>query len=152
MAFIDFFYAYGSDDARFSGTHWIYNVHAPVGFGAPNRHEDVAVVQTLLSGLARGVTGMRPMVIDGKFGPETHKQLLVYQKYVASQGARVVVDGRVDRARGESGSISHCRYSIRYLNEGAHQMCPEYFPALEVPAPNSLPPVLWAVRQRGVTD
>ena len=153
MAFIDFFYGgQAQDGAQFNGDSWIYNLHFAVGPGAPNQHEDVATVQTLLSAAAPTCGGMHAVQIDGRFGPDTQSQILAFQRYCKAKGAPIAVDGRIDRARGNYASVSHTRYTIRYLNDAAYQAHPDYFPKLDDAIPMGMPATLWRVRARGVTD
>lgn len=88
------------------------NVEHAVGRGAPNRRDDVKLVQYLLNAI-----GYR-LVPDGFCGPKTQRAIQEFQEKMRASGTRTVPDGRVDRARGEQafGAISNTVYAIVELN------------------------------------
>ena len=129
---------------------WFYNVSFAVGPNAPNTAEDVRLVQTMLTELGTYLPIFpRGLAVDGRFGPETESHILAAQKLFKQMGLPVVADGRVDRARGIFGSISHSIYTIVQLNLLLRTWHPEYFPALDGIA-HGLPPVLSQIKRRGV--
>jgi hypothetical protein len=114
---------------------FFYNVSLAVGpkDTAPNRRDDVLLVQYLLKGIAERskdetlpfsngwvppptVTG-KPFQVDGVVGRDTAVWIQSYQDAVAKAGPSMIsADGRVDRALGVISSISHTVYTILYLN------------------------------------
>jgi peptidoglycan hydrolase-like protein with peptidoglycan-binding domain len=129
---------------------WFYNVSFAVGPSAPNIAEDVRLVQTMLAKLGTSLPiSTQGLVADGRFGPETESHILAAQKLFRQMGLPVVADGRVDRARGLFGSISHSIYTIVQLNLLLRSLHPEYFPPLDGIG-YGLPPVLSQIKRRGV--
>jgi hypothetical protein len=99
---------------------FIYNVTMAVGppGTAPNRRDDVMLVQYLLTTLVRVGLWVPPTLskrfhVDGRMGTDTAAWIEDYQltKY------RVLTrDGRVDRALGVNTSNTHRYYTIIHLN------------------------------------
>src|SRR2546423_12319515 len=148
MAFIEVFWGcrgagFVGSPKRGSGSTWHYNVSMAVGPGAPNANEDVTLVQTMLAKVHL-FPGFRPdLLVDGRFGQETHTQILAFQKFYKSMGLPISTDGRVDRAQGAVGLVSHTIYTIFLLNQLLHGSHPEYYPDLDTEKHTSMPPVLW---------
>jgi hypothetical protein len=99
---------------------FFYNVTMAVGppGSAPNRPDDVMLVQYLLKILARvGLwvppTLSKPFPVDGKMGPDTVAWIKDYQLI---KHRVVVQDGRIDRALGVNASIAHQVYTIIFMN------------------------------------
>jgi hypothetical protein len=128
-----------------------YNVSMAVGPGCPNMREDVMLVQFLLALLYADPTLTRPspdkLKVDGVFGPITEKWILGYQRDAVRHGLAVKVDGRVDRALGLEGSISHTIYTILSLTASVYRRQPFLFKALGAIA-EYMPPFLMAIRRR----
>jgi hypothetical protein len=99
---------------------FIYNVTMAVGppGTAPNRPDDVMLVQYLLKTLVRvGLwvppTLSKPFPADGRMGPDTAAWIKDYQ---LTKHRFVVQDGRIDRALGVNASLAHRVYTIIILN------------------------------------
>jgi hypothetical protein len=101
-----------------------YTVHAAVGPGAPNRRDDVLLVQYLLRECFKskkftaapfpgGVVG-----VDGVAGQQTFAAIRHFQSVGKSQGQNMVQDGRVDPPATDTtvSSISQTVYTILNLN------------------------------------
>jgi hypothetical protein len=121
---------------------FFYNVTQAVGpLGtAPNRRDDVMLVQYLLTSIVGTVVmaggrktwippgSDRRLTVDGRMGPDTAAWIKSYQDGLS---AIVSKDGRVDRALGANASIAHVRYTILALNHHFLNAEPEKFRALE---------------------
>ena len=100
-----------------------YNVTMAVGpLGtAPNRRDDVMLVQYLLTNLEGTIDIRLPrgtakrLHVNGRMGPDTAAWIKAYQD---SLNDKISKDGRVDRALGYAGSISGRMYTILFLNSG----------------------------------
>jgi hypothetical protein len=122
-----------------------YNVTMAVGpvGTAPNRRDDVLLVQYLLTNIVGTVDNWVPpksakrLHVNGRMGSDTAAWIKSYQDSLDDQIAK---DGRVDRALGAAGSISHTRYTILFLNHHFQNAQPKKFEALEddVEAPAEL--------------
>lgn len=94
----------GNDQAQ----HKFYNVNMAVGKSAPNRKDDVMLVQYMLKRIyEKPVYKNRTlskqqgvMVVDGLCGPITMQWIGRFQLDNRSYAGRGVVDRRVDRAEG----------------------------------------------------
>lgn len=102
-----------------------YNVDNAVGPGCPNQRTDVMLVQFFLHEIYNHPSQMqnRPpgpdIGISGNFDATTAQWILHFQNHVKRVGLRVLVDGRVDHARGEQlsrSSISQTQYTITHMN------------------------------------
>ena len=105
-----------------NATHldFIYNVTMAVGppGTAPNRPDDVMLVQYLLKTIVRvGLwvppTLSKPFPADGRMGPDTAAWI---QDYQLTKHRVAVQDGRIDRALGVNASLAHRVYTIIFLN------------------------------------
>lgn len=101
-------------------TPMFYNVSFAVGPGAPNRRDDVELVQFFIKRIMQGDRRIpRPskaLKIDGIFGPITESYIVAIQQDIQRHGKSVRVDGRIDRATGLESTISHTIYTIIHLN------------------------------------
>ena len=113
---------------------FFYNVHAAVGPGAPNRRDDVLLVQHLLRQIySRPVSfapplvplAGPPLVVDGMAGPVTFQWIVHFQKEGKARGNNIATDGRVDRARGFVGSLSGTQYTILFMNNAFRTARPD---------------------------
>jgi peptidoglycan hydrolase-like protein with peptidoglycan-binding domain len=114
-----------------------YNLNRAVGPGAPNRPDDVMLVQLLLKKVYarnRGLT-VPPgrMVVDGFFGPITHAWIRQFQRQAKfDKDCNVALDGVVDRYKGNRvSSISKTVYTILHLNGVIRKDDPGTWEALE---------------------
>jgi hypothetical protein len=108
---------------------FFYNVTMAVGpvGTAPNRHDDVLLVQYLLKNLVRAglwipPTFSKPFFADGRMGPDTAAWIWDYQltkRHILNNN----VDGRIDRALGVNTSITHVWYTILLLNNDFQSAC-----------------------------
>jgi hypothetical protein len=127
-----------------------YNLTMPVGVRAPNRRDDVLLVQYFLLEIYKNPAAHTPplirpkgnLVVDGKFGPITRNWILKFQLDVRDRGKSVYPDSRVDRARGAESSITHTVYTIIHMNASFKKLRPDDFEHLEA-APD-VPPELAA--------
>jgi hypothetical protein len=116
----------------------IYNVHAAVGPGAPNRTDDVKLVQYFLRESFKGTPAFQRepfsgvVVVDGRPGPVTFAAILHFQKVTKKlgNGQAIATDGRIDPPVGEQtrGSISGTKYTIIFLNQSYKRARPQDWP------------------------
>jgi hypothetical protein len=115
-----------------------FNVSMAVGSGAPNRRDDVMLVQYLLRSIYSHSANFEPpierpngrdMEIDGRFGQTTSKWITHFQREVRNRrGVPIRADGRVDKSdSGGISSISQTVYTIIALNKGLQIANPEAF-------------------------
>jgi hypothetical protein len=133
-----------------------YNVTMAVGPAgtAPNRRDDVLLVQYFLTNVAGTLDYWvpprtdRPLQVDGRMGSDTAAWIKSYQNSMTDHTTR---DGRIDRALGASGSISGKRYTILFLNHHFQLAQPTKFAALEddTEAPDELRMAIKLSRARG---
>src|SRR5689334_18818284 len=101
-----------------------YNVHSAVAAGAPNRRDDVLLVQWLLHRVyadhpnfsapdpAAPGTPRGDVTIDGIVGPQTVAWITAFQNDVRQLGLSCAVDGRVDSACTADGGVSRMSHTI----------------------------------------
>jgi hypothetical protein len=113
-----------------TGVPFFCNVHAGVGQGQPNRHDDVMLVQWLLlqyfkvPGKISAPPG--PLIkVDGMFGRQTADYIKAFQSGAKSKGTNIAADGYVHRARGVQGAATGAQYTIIHLNNAADNRRPE---------------------------
>ena len=101
---------------------FLYNVDMAVGPGAPNRYDDVMLVQyfmnRILPKLPWAGFDNAQLVLDGKFGRQTANWILSFQQQLRKYYHwvnNVVVDGRVDK-HPPGGRRLYVNYMIRVLN------------------------------------
>jgi hypothetical protein len=133
-----------------------YNVTMAVGpvGTAPNRRDDVLLVQYLLANVVGTLDipvpprAAKRIHVNGRMGPETAAWIKAYQDSLTDHTTR---DGRIDRALGVAGSISGRRYTILFLNHHFDLAQPKKFEALEddVEAPDELRMAIKLSRARG---
>ena len=121
------------------------NVHAGVGQGLPNRHDDVMLVQWLLAeyfkkpGKNTTAPPGPPIKVDGVFGRQTGEYIKAYQSGPKSKGANIAADGRVNRAQGIKGAVTGTQFTIIWLNLTVAERRPElrgaFWGASDFPAP-----------------
>jgi hypothetical protein len=115
MAFVCVYTATGGEQSK------IYNVSMAVGKNAPNRKDDVMLVQYMLKRIyekpvyKKGTFSKQQtvMVVDGLCGPITIQWITRFQLDCRDTfgGHGGVVDGRVDR------SSASTTYTIDYIND-----------------------------------
>jgi hypothetical protein len=108
------------DGSNATDLDFFYNVTMAVGpvGRAPNRPDDVMLVQYLLTTLVRVGLWVPPtlskrFLVDGRMGPDTAAWITDYQLI---KHRVVVQDGRIDRALGVNASLAHRVYTIIHLN------------------------------------
>jgi hypothetical protein len=99
----------------------VYNVNYAVGTRAPNKRDDVLLVQWMLHRVFTDHPSFVPpdaddLAIDGWIGPRTVKWIKAFQVTVRRFGRPCALDGRVDSARKSEGSVSKAPYTILWLN------------------------------------
>ncbi len=112
-----------------------YNVTMAVGTNASNRRDDVLLVQYMLKRVYEKPTYTRgrlstqqgQMIVDGLCGPTTIRWIGQFQLDIQRFGANVLVDRRIDRALGGSGSISGTEYTIHLLNDAFRKHYPDIY-------------------------
>jgi len=112
-------------------------VEMGVGAGRANNRDDVTLVQYLLNlyfqhpNQARvrqlgGTAASRKLVVDGIIGPRTNAAILAFQNAIcATDNARVICDGRVDKLRNEQVVVKGSDmqlYTIFELNNYAYAL------------------------------
>jgi len=118
--------------------HLFYNVDAAVGKNAPNRKDDVLLVQYLLKNAS---TLGFPQVFQwnvlnyplaGVWDRNWQSLLEVYTETEIGAGNKMVADGRVDRPAGGrvSGPVHHRQYTIVVLNLRYAIVRPSDYPRL----------------------
>ena len=118
------------------GPTLFYSVSAAVGPGAPNRREDVLLVQYLLRESFKGPGFLAhpfpgpPLVVDGVASPNLFAAIVHFQRVARLRGRTIATDGRVDAPVGEQmrGSISQTQYTIIFLNSAYDQARPQDYP------------------------
>jgi hypothetical protein len=129
--------AYTGDNR--AGLSHFYNVSYAVGSGAYNRRDDVQLVQFfLVKFFLRNPEfrpqGVRPIWIDGFYGPITFRHIMAFQKVLVQDGNSIYPDGRIDPSNSTGDStISQTVYTIIHLNVGFHGRDPDcgYFDHLQ---------------------
>jgi hypothetical protein len=103
---------------------FFWNVHEDVGWGCRNRPDDVMLVQYLLRRTMHNVVEVyqqpslptkKDLVVDGIFGPQTHKWIRAYQSLMSNYFHQ---DGKVDAIDGtrKKSTKQHRLYTIIALN------------------------------------
>jgi hypothetical protein len=98
-----------------------YNVNFAVGVKAPNKRDDVFLVQWMLHRVYADTPSLQApppgdIDIDGWIGRQTVQWILAFQRDVRRFGNACAINGRVDSARQAQGSISKAPYTILWLN------------------------------------
>ena len=130
--------------ARVSLVQWddgqprnFYNVNTAVGKGAPNRRDDVLLVQYFLREIFKGVSAFKgdpfpggALAVDGRSGPQTVAAIRHFQKVAQKRKIATAQDGRVDPPVGERfyGSISQTQYTIVTMNAAFKKARPQNWP------------------------
>jgi hypothetical protein len=123
------------DISDIEGIPTFYNLTMAVGDGAPNKRDDVMLVQFLLSEVHKGATAFVPAIpkptgelkVDGIYGPVTRRFLLNFQTQVQKMGIAIAADGRADKVvRGVISSISRTIYTVFFLNIKVAQVRPDF--------------------------
>jgi hypothetical protein len=129
MAFVCFYTATGGEQSK------IYNVSMAVGRNAPNRKDDVMLVQYMLKRIyekpvyKKGTFSKQQtvMVVDGLCGPITIQWITRFQLDCRNGfGHSIAVDGRVDR------SSELTKYTIDYINHAFVSHYPEIWENMSV--------------------
>ena len=109
---------------NYARLRFFWNIHEDVGWGCRNRPDDVMLVQFMLKrvfqyqvekyGLPRLPT-KKDMVVDGIFGPQTHKWVSAYQQLMPGYMHQ---DGKVDAIDGTKkiSTKTDRAYTIAILN------------------------------------
>jgi hypothetical protein len=151
----------GGGSGGYIALDYFYNVSyavGPVGT-APNRREDVLLVQYFLKNIAGTVVvgpgwkrweppkTAQPLLVDGWMGSVTAAWIKSYQDSLKL----LYKDGRVDRALGVWTSITQTMYTIVLLNHHFQNAQFEKFKSLEddVDAPAELRSAIRLSRKRG---
>ena len=135
MAFIDLDSEDPVENASF------YNVNDAVGAGCQNMQEDVKVVQFFLNRVytTEEFKKLKPkgtLTIDGKVGPITRNWIVKFQMDMRNRGNPCMVDGIINKAGNENNpdnfisSISHTKYSIRFMNNVCRKRDTEVYKSL----------------------
>lgn len=98
-----------------------YNVNFAVGNNAPNKRDDVLLVQWMLKHVYAdhpllSPPEAKPLKVDGWIGPQTIKWIKAFQADMRRAGRQCALDGRVDSARKAFGAVSKLPYTILWLN------------------------------------
>jgi hypothetical protein len=109
-----------------------YNVNYAVGYNAPNKRDDVLLVQWMLHRVFTDHPRFvrpepRDLAIDGWIGPQTIKWIKAFQATIRKNGRPCAFDGRVDSARKSEGSISKAPYTILWMNSNFEVANPDVF-------------------------
>src|SRR4051794_36129347 len=109
-----------------------YNVNFAVGPRAPNKRDDILLVQWLLHRVYADHPLLTPpapgdIATDGFVGPQTVEWITAFQADVRRLGRPCALDGRVDSARKSVGSISLAPYTILWLNSAFRAANPAVF-------------------------
>jgi hypothetical protein len=127
------------------------DVTMAVGRGAPNRRDDVLLVQFMLNELFRRADEHvpplakpeRPVGVDGKFGRNTFDGIVKFQLNIMSQFGSINLDGRIDPARASAtSSISQTTYTILWMNYLYKLAWPQEFEDLLAGKIHNMPPEL----------
>jgi hypothetical protein len=115
-----------------------YNVDQAVGAIAPNVPGDVKLVQYMLKHYY-GPQALS-LKVDGWIGSTTIGWIRRFQEEAKRAAVNVLVDGRIDPARGQISSISRTVYTILVLNSALRERNPAAHAALPSHVPlNSTP-------------
>lgn len=97
-----------------------YNVNFAVGLNAPNKRDDVFLVQWMLFRIWTDYSlpplEGRMIKVDGWIGQQTIRYIAAFQAGVRAKGFSCHYDGRVDSARRAVASITKTFYTISWLN------------------------------------
>lgn len=109
-----------------------YNTNYAVGIPAPNKRDDVLLVQWMLHRVFTDHPAFVPpendgLAIDGWIGPHTIKWIKAFQATVRRSGRPCALDGRVDSARTATGAVSKTPYTILWLNVHLQLANPDAF-------------------------
>jgi hypothetical protein len=121
MAFVQTIGAFGQEKV-------LFNIEQSVGANGVNAPDDVRLVQYLLR--AHYGVCAAGLAMDGWGGPETNGWIKAFQEDMRAAGNNVLVDGRLDRAFGETSSVSHTVYGMVLLNLSVARNNPAAFGAL----------------------
>jgi hypothetical protein len=121
-----------------------YNLIHAVGKDCPNKHDDVKAVQLMLQMFYQGAGLTAPkgqMVPDGICGPITKNWILKFQLDMRAGAVMVAADQRIDRVRNHQsvGAITHTKYGLLALNEGAATVNPGSWSNLSTMVPMADP-------------
>lgn len=108
---------------------FFYNVDMAVGKNAPNKRDDVMLVQYCLKHIWANPTAFESplpppasgeMKVDGLCGPTTRKWIIEFQFLALKRGHPIATDGLVDKViESFTSSISNTVYTIIKLNPAA---------------------------------
>ncbi len=122
MAYKDNFEGDALDNVSHLTVFW--NIHQSVGWGCPNRPDDVMLVQFLLKRVMHNqveyyrlpeLPTKKDLAVDGIFGPQTYKWIRFYQSMMPNFFHQ---DGKVDAVDGtrKKSTKQHRVYTIIMLN------------------------------------
>jgi hypothetical protein len=141
----------------------MYNIDFSVGAGATgNQPDDIALMQALFRlvhfQLGPGTRlpappGDQSIGVDGRFGPQTMRFLLNFQREAMGLGVPIRLDGIFDPFRGQAelSHVSKTRYTMELLNRECNNRC--FIEGIDnfknLPSDPDLPPFLaTALRDR----
>lgn len=113
----------------------MYNIDFSVGAGATgNQPDDIALLQALFRlvhfQLGPGTRlpappGDQSIDVDGRFGPQTLRFLVNFQREAMGLGLPIRLDGIFDpfRGQGELSHLSRTRYAMEVLNRECNNRC-----------------------------
>jgi len=151
MAFVTEFV--GSESGLISNA---YNIDFSVGAGAKgNLPDDIALVQALFRIVHFEVSKPVPppptdksIDVDGKFGSQTMRFILNWQRLAKLAKFKVLLDGIFDPFREQGGlsTIAKVRYTLEILNDTAFEKCKQdgIINYDELPSRADLTPALFA--------
>lgn len=106
----------------------VYNVEQAVGLNAANANGDVRLVQYMLKEIYGKAAP--DLAVDGWIGPKTVNWIKRFQTDAKNGGTNVLIDGRVDRAYGQTASVSGTHYTILMMNFALQKKNPVAYAAL----------------------
>jgi len=111
---------------KFFAEQYFYNVDEAVGSRAPNRRQDVLLVQYFLKIIFDNPIAFQPrlptlpgppLTVDGISGPITLRAIKTFQELCKAKGMLIATDGRVDKAES----------TILFLNKAYRKVRPNDF-------------------------
>jgi hypothetical protein len=105
---------------------FFYNLGSSVGYGCPNKPNDVRLVQYFLNvhnGAYDWIFGKK-IAVDGAFGGETWGAIKRYQLQIGYNGYGMVSSVK---SNNYTSPKTNCFYTIIYLNDGYRQVCDQYW-------------------------
>jgi peptidoglycan hydrolase-like protein with peptidoglycan-binding domain len=116
----------------------IYNVEQAVGSNGANAAGDVKLVQYMLRHIYGNAAA--GLAVDGYIGPMTMSFIKRFQQDAQKGVNNVLVDQRIDRAFGQTSSVSKTVYTILLMNLALKKKNPNAFASLPQNVPLSANP------------